>query len=98
MSYSMLLYFIFARPSVDPIENYLLIFNEFIVLICTLHLYLFSLGDENIDFINNVGWSYAGMIILQIIVNLGCRIYQLTSFLVQLILKKIAQLREKEKT
>ena len=89
----MLLYFIFVRPTDDPIENFLLIFNESIVFICTLHLYMFSLGNENMQSINNVGWSYAALIMLKVVVNIGCKIFQLAKSLIKFIKTKIAQLR-----
>lgn len=62
-----------VQPFEIPVDNFLLIFNESIVLVCTLHLHMFSLGSENVEFINNVGWSYAAMIFLQVIVNLGIK-------------------------
>jgi hypothetical protein len=69
-SFVMLGYFLKVRPFERSVENFLQVFNELVVLISIIHLFVFSDGlvvTSNSKI--GAGWSFVFLVIIQIAVN-----------------------------
>ena len=73
----MLIYLYKIKPFHEKWENYLSLFNEAMVYIGILHIYLLKYSEgfeDSLDFSNKVGWSYVLLIFIKVGVNLLTRL------------------------
>ena len=65
------MYFVWFKPFEDPGLNKIEIFNEFIILVCCYHMFVFTGGiTYDVYMIYKIGWSMDIMLILQFIINI----------------------------
>ena len=86
-SFIMLSYAVLVLPFDCKIENFLLIFNEIVIITAIGHMIVFSdsFSSVSTQVKINAGWTFDFLILIQIIVNLSLYLWDFAYMVVRII-------------
>ena len=97
-SMMMLMYVTKYKIFVSNIENFLLIFNEIMIIVAILHMIIFSDAfNLTVQQKNIAGWTFNAIILLLVIVNLVLYAYEVSAMIFKIIKNKLVNMRKAKK-
>ena len=85
-----------VRPLEEPILNYMEIYNELTILICSYLMLCFSELVENANQRIEIGWTYIMIVSLNILINWAVLIFKTLRQLWTIVKSKIDQYKKKQ--